>query len=130
MSGSVDRMSPSTAMPIRRTGALAMRTSSLTLPSGTRGARQTINQATQAPGPTDWAKDADPQKIIEILSFRFRAPTLANGDGEPLVRCSVEFELPQADTTPTLSQGIWATTTGRRMSAMALALSGLGSWPP
>ena len=75
-------------MPIRRTGALAMRTSSLTLPSGTRGARQTINQATQASGPTNWAKDADPQKIMEILSFRFRAPTLANGDGEPMVRCS------------------------------------------
>lgn len=29
-------------------------------------------------------KDADPQEMMEILSFRFRPPTLTNGDGEPL----------------------------------------------
>jgi len=74
-------------------------------------------------------EDADPQEIMEILSCSLpvaHARQRRWGNRRCCVRSSSSCRRP----TPTLSQGTWTTTTRHRMSAMALALSGLGSWPP
>jgi len=53
-----------------------------------------------------------PARDHGILSFRFRPPTLANGDGNRW--CCVRSSSSSRRPTPTLSQGIWATTTRHR----------------
>ena len=70
---------------------------------------------------------ADPQEIMEICRFASRRPRIANGDGNRWCCVRVEFEFPQADTDSLAGDlGDHDAPPG----AMALALSGLGSWPP
>jgi hypothetical protein len=42
--------------------------------------------------------DADPHRMMEMLSARFRPPTLNTGEGDPLVLCSAEFDVDLSDT--------------------------------
>ncbi len=42
--------------------------------------------------------DADPHRMMEMLSARFRPPTLNTGEGDPLVLCSAEFDVDLTDT--------------------------------
>ncbi len=43
-------------------------------------------------------EDADPHGMMELLSARFRPPTLNTGEGDPLVLCAAEFEVAPTDT--------------------------------
>jgi hypothetical protein len=45
----------------------------------------------------DVGAERDPFEMIQVLSARFAPPLLQNGDGEPLVGCSAELELAEAD---------------------------------
>ena len=43
-------------------------------------------------------EDADPHRMMEMLSARFRPPTLNTGEGDPLVLCAAEFDVALSDT--------------------------------
>lgn len=43
-------------------------------------------------------EDADPRRMMAMLSARFRPPTLTTGEGDPLVLCAAEFDVALNDT--------------------------------